>query len=444
MDNKNLFVWILTLFQTTLFFAQVKLPSPHDYYTPMNMGTFMPKIPTLDIYRTDEKQHINQQNERLMREDMLREKRQKETLRQIGEDIIEFRNVDYNLPLFSNENSAEFYSNVFDKMLTLNVENYSIKDVNFQIENAYFENKLDQEEFERAIKQTGEFLIAKMKESNYDLNSNVAKNFMLFEFFTQTLQVKGFKEKHFPLKYDFEDYRGNEQWSKMFVSKLLKTGKGQCHSMPLLYLILAEEIGAEAYLSLSPNHSYIKFQDEKEKWHNIELTNGMFTVSSFILNSGFIKAEAIQNHIYMKNLSKQELLSQFYVDLSMGYIHKYGHDQFVEKVTNKALELYPNSIGANMILSNLYTIRFENATKKIGINPRDNKELQKIKYYPQVINWLDQTNNQYAKIDALGYQAMPDEAYENWLNSLKETKNKQDNENFKKQFKGLSIKKTKE
>ena len=37
--------------------------------------------------------------------------------------------------------------------------------------------------------------------------------------------------------YDFEDYRGQQDYTKMFVSKALATGKGQCHSLPLVYLV---------------------------------------------------------------------------------------------------------------------------------------------------------------------------------------------------------------
>ena len=49
--------------------------------------------------------------------------------------------------------------------------------------------------------------LAKMKELGYDLNSNAAKNFILFKYFSETLEVKGFQIKHFPFKYDFEDYK---------------------------------------------------------------------------------------------------------------------------------------------------------------------------------------------------------------------------------------------
>ncbi|MCW5921846.1 MAG: hypothetical protein KIS77_05840 [Saprospiraceae bacterium] len=38
---------------------------------------------------------------------------------------------------------------------------------------------------------------------------------------------------HKPYGYDFEDPWGKQDWSKQFVTKLMGSGKGQCHSMPL-------------------------------------------------------------------------------------------------------------------------------------------------------------------------------------------------------------------
>ncbi|MCL2935064.1 MAG: hypothetical protein MGG11_23275, partial [Trichodesmium sp. MAG_R03] len=38
-----------------------------------------------------------------------------------------------------------------------------------------------------------------------------------------------------PFRYDFEDVFGREDWSNMFVTKLLAFNKGNCHSLPYLY-----------------------------------------------------------------------------------------------------------------------------------------------------------------------------------------------------------------
>ncbi|WP_395074845.1 hypothetical protein [Flavobacterium sp.] len=442
---------ILILLLLPLFvFAQVNLPtvpqpsqissySNQNYSNPSNQNILLNS--TNQYFDTD-KQKQQKQHQQIIGEVEQYEKLQAETLSQINQDINEINyNNQFDLPSLANKKGTEYYRNTFDKMLKLNIENYSIKNVNFDIENAYLENREDKAEFDKIVKQSGEFIIAKMKELKYDTNSNSAKNFMLFEFFSETLQLKSNGLKHFPIKYDFDDFWGKKDWSKMFVTKLLKTQTGQCHSMPLLYLTLAEEIGAEAYLSLSPNHSYIKFQDENEKWYNLELTNGMLTVSSFIFNSGFIRAEAMQNKIYMQNLSKKELLSQFYVDLASGYLHKFGYDDFVEKAVNKALELYPNNINANMVKANYNNERLIYALTQLKINPKKKEDIERIGNYPEVVELFKIRNKQYQIIDDLGFQEMSIEAYENWLSSLKETKNKLDNDNLKKQVKGLIIKK---
>lgn len=393
--------------------------------------------PATDFQNLD-KQRQQQQFDLINKEVEQHEKLRTETLKQINQDIAELSNVSYSLP-YSRSKGTQYYKEVYNKMLTLNVENYSVKDLTFDIENAYFENQEQKDKFDAIIKNIGAFLISKMKELKYDLNSNTDKNQMLFQFFSETLQLKSSSQKHLPFKYDFEDYRGVQNYSKMFVTKLLATGSGQCHSMPLLYLILAEEIGAEAFLSFSPNHSYIKFRDEKNKWYNVELTNGMLTANSFILNNGFIKAEAMQNQIYMQNLSKQELLSQLYVDLASGYVHKFSYDDFVKSVINKALELYPKNINAQMMLANYNNRLFENVAKQLRINPFDKQDLQRIRNYPKVIEILNETNRQYQVMDDLGYVQMPSEAYEEWLKSLHNEKSKQDNDALKQQLKGLMI-----
>jgi hypothetical protein len=154
----------------------------------------------------------------------------------------------------------------------------------------------------------------------------------------------------------------------MFVEKLLQSNKGQCHSLPLLYLILAEEINAKAYLSFSPNHSYIKFKDNNGKWINVELTNGMLTTDAFVLQSGYMKAEALQNKIYMQPLTERQLLSEIMVDLAKGYSVKFGYDEFVEQVIDKAIELYPNNVFAQMVKSDYRTLKFHYVAQQLGLN----------------------------------------------------------------------------
>jgi hypothetical protein len=46
--------------------------------------------------------------------------------------------------------------------------------------------------------------------------------------------------EHLPYRHDFEDFGGSKNFSRQFVIKLLLTNSGQCHSLPLLYKLLAD------------------------------------------------------------------------------------------------------------------------------------------------------------------------------------------------------------
>lgn len=363
---------------------------------------------------------IQQQNQQIILEVELHERQRKIKTKQ-----------DFGLPSNNHKKGTSLYRSAYLELNMLDPAQFSIKEAIIIVENAFLENQLKQEAFNKFIKQSSSFIQNKIKELGVDKNDNVTKNLMLYRFFSDTLEIKSRKLKHLPITYDFDDYWGREDWTKMFVSKLLKTGSGQCSSMPRLYLILAQELGAEAFLSLSPNHSFIRFRDNDENWYNVELTNGMFTTDSFVLQSGFIKAEALQQKIYMQELNSKQLLSQSYVDLAAGYIHKYGYDSFVEEVILKALSLYPKSITANLTYGNFLTEQFEYSCSQVGINPRNKNELQHIRNFPELMEMIQKTNKQYAKIDALGYEYMSTKDYQKWLDKLLEAKQQQESKRFK-------------
>lgn len=165
--------------------------------------------------------------------------------------------------------------NEIEKMLKGNIPQNLGKAL-FLTENAYYENKYDYKDFQSAIKEKIRLINLKIEEEKHDKNSNLVKNMMLFRLLSDTLRIKDKANKqtltHLPIKYDYEDYKSQINYDSHFVAKLMQTGKGQCYSMPLYYLVLAEEIGADAYWSFSPKHSFVKIQDDENRWFNIELT----------------------------------------------------------------------------------------------------------------------------------------------------------------------------
>lgn len=388
--------------------------------------TYTPNIPNRSnsAQQNDYKPQVRSQNNAVM-QDIDRDMAEVQEAQFRGW-IENGRNMSYNLPSLSGKAGTGAYYDAFSTLSAMDSENYSLADVNFTVENAFYDNKRDLKGFKSGIQKTAKQLLQKMKERKQDTESNVSKNLMLFEYFSKDMKLGGTTHKAF--EYDFKDYMGEKDYSKMFVSKLLKTGSGQCHSMPLLYLIIAEAMETEAHLSLAPNHSYVRFMDDEGQYRNIELTNGMFSTDTSLLESGYIKSEALQNKIYMENLSKKELLGMAYFDLARGYVKKFGYDEFVEKVIEKALELYPNGIAPSMEKANVSQARFAYVMKNLGINPENRQDLQRIGYFPKAVEQLNDVNQQFNKIDELGYTEMPASAYESWLASLKTEKNKQESE----------------
>ncbi|UMQ43099.1 hypothetical protein MKS83_05255 [Chryseobacterium sp. Y16C] len=350
----------------------------------------------------------------------------------------------YMLTSLSDRKGTDSYYRAFDNLMKFDPDSYSITDAVFLVENAYNNNDHNfQSAYQTQIQKATNMIRQQMKRSVIDDSDNVAKNLAIFRYFAQDTKQNG-KVIHKAIKYDFEDYMGAKDYSKMFVSKLMKTNTGQCHSMPLLYLMLAEQIGAEAFLVVSPNHSYIRFKDGDGEVLSVELTNGMFSANSFVLNSGYIKAEALKNKLYMQNLSKKEVLSQTYVDLASGYIHKFGYDEFVAKVLGKALELNPNNINATLWKSNTDQMRFMQACNRVNIDPENKEQLQKIRNYPPLENQFLEIKAGFDYIDQSGFAQMPAEQYEKWLGSLQTTENKQKSEEIAERLRILNAQKQRE
>ncbi|KFF09861.1 hypothetical protein IW15_22100 [Chryseobacterium soli] len=380
---------------------------------------------------------VQEDFKRVAKEQELTTKQEEYTRLQATEDSY------YNLPSLSGKEGTQAYYDAYNQLASLNTDNYTVSQANFIVENAYYGGKQNFNQFKSGIQKTAKQLLQKMKERKEDIESNTDKNLMIFEYFSKDMKLGGVQHKAY--KYDFEDYMGQKDHSKMFVAKLLKTGSGQCHSMPLLYLMLAEEMNTEASLAYAPNHTYIKFLDEEGEWQNAELTNGIFTANSLILESGYIKSEALQNDIYMKSLSKKELLAQFYADLANGYAHKYGMDEFVGKSLDKALEYSPNNIYANQLKSMYQQARLTYVANQLGIKDLENpEELQNIRFYPKARALLQEAKAQFNNIDNLGFVMMPEGAYEQWLGNMKGEANRQKSEALAERMRQINAEKQKQ
>jgi hypothetical protein len=261
------------------------------------------------------------------------------------------------------------------------------------------------------------------KEHSYD-SIKVCKNAGIYYFMIDTIwQRKGWVRfpVSYPMKYDFEDFMGEKDWTKMFVSKLLSTNSGNCHSLPYLYKIMADDIGADVWLSLAPHHIYLKSTNLRSGWYNIELTNGYYPQDAWIRACGYITKDAIVNRLYMDTIGTRKAITLCIVDLAQGYEHKFGKsDNFVMECTETALKYFPNNVNALVLKAETLHKLLDETMKDYQIS-----KIQDVSSEPIVNDIYNQMNATYTALFDLGYREMPEPMYKNWVAFMKEQQNKE-------------------
>ena len=384
-------------------------------------------MPTLQGIAIQQQQQVQQQNNAMIQADLRQYERQQQKAQGIIDEAVnEFQPIQYELPDKSQLAETKLFRNAFnsiDSMLT-DKQDLSLKKAVFDAENAWYGGLLNYQYFCTEVSNMVDIINSAIKQEGHSTDNDLAKKWMLHRFMSDTLRLKDEKGNitftHLPYQYDFEDIHGKDDWSKMFVTKLMRTRKGQCRSMPLLYLILAEELGVKAWLTYSPSHTYIRLQDDKKNWYNLELTNGHYSADSWVLSSGFIKAEALKNQLYMDTLSKKEVIAGTLNELSKGYGKKFGYDNFVLQCAEKTLAYHSNDVHALQMKADWATMRFKYVLHQLNYPPKD-----KIHLYPKAHQILQEMYGIYKYIDQTGYEQMPEEVYKAWLKTLNDEKAKQ-------------------
>lgn len=74
-----------------------------------------------------------------------------------------------------------------------------------------------------------------------------------------------------PFAYNLEDDRNPRA---KLLSVYLATHKGNCVSMPLLFVILGQKLDIPVTITTAPAHFYVKFRGDNGNWYGVETTSG--------------------------------------------------------------------------------------------------------------------------------------------------------------------------
>jgi len=108
-------------------------------------------------------------------------------------------------------------------------------------------------------------------------------------------------------QYDLSDPLGEKPANRL-LSTYLKTRRGNCISMPILFLALADRLGLHVTLSTAPMHEFVKYVDDPtRKAYNLETTSGALPARDAWYRQKLpMTDEAIKNGLYLKTLTRKQ------------------------------------------------------------------------------------------------------------------------------------------
>lgn len=156
-----------------------------------------------------------------------------------------------------------------------------------------------------------------------------------------------------PFSYDLDDPLGHNIRHKLLPT-YLATRKGNCVSMPVLFIILGQKLGLDLAAATAPQHIFVKYRDDLGNYYNIEATSGGgFARDAWMQQKMPMSKEALANGIYMQPLSNKETVS-----IMAGTLLEYYGQQGWEKrriaLAELILKHYPKDVSAMLHISSAY------------------------------------------------------------------------------------------
>ncbi len=315
------------------------------------------------------------------------------------------------------EDAIRPYREALARLLKMNPETFSLSQAVYEVENAYLDNKLSREGFNGALQLRADQVRQILKAQALSSKNNLSLNYAIQQLYEHPNSFYDAKTQltHTvpPFKYDLEDYMGEKDYANLFASKLLGTGSGQCHSLPLVYLMIAEQLGAKAWLSLAPSHSFIQFMDNRGRLLDFETTNGNIVSASWVAGSGYINGKALRNKTYLDTLSQRQLYARCLSDLLLGYLNKFEFDDLAQEIRNAILRIDPSNITVLLVDANL-----KQSIALQEINAAGKPKPADLPKYPKAFKAYEQMRDAINRVNDVGYQDMPSDAYQEWLKSI--------------------------
>lgn len=206
--------------------------------------------------------------------------------------------------------------------------------------------------------------------------------------------------------YDFDDPRGTKIANKL-LPNYLATKKGQCVSMPVLFIVLGQRLGLNVVASTAPEHVFVKYTDDAGNTYNLEATSGATPQREvWIRQQSPMTDQAVANGIYLRKLSKRETAAVMAQVVAENLAKRKEYEKVIA-VADVLLRFNPKGVELMLHKGSAYARLIQERYQSRYPSPRDIPSEE----WPDYQRLAEQTEFWYSKAESLGWH-QPDKTQE--------------------------------
>jgi regulator of sirC expression with transglutaminase-like and TPR domain len=156
----------------------------------------------------------------------------------------------------------------------------------------------------------------------------------------KVLTVAGPWNDHRPFSYDQDDPLGQNVRNKL-LSVYFETRRGNCVTMPTLFLIIAQQLGLNVSLTTAPLHVLVRYTHTGIHPFNIEATSGgNFARDEWYRQNWPMSDRAIESGLYLRTHSQRETVAVMATTV-LEFLLKAGRNEEAIAVADTILKANP-------------------------------------------------------------------------------------------------------
>lgn len=163
------------------------------------------------------------------------------------------------------------------------------------------------------------------------------------------------------VQYD-KSPNGRAKQENYFINGILDTRKGQCITLPMLYMSIAQRLGYPVYSVMAPEHTFLRFVDPALKEQNIDLSSGAgYSPDKDYAYKLNISPRGIKSGAYLRTLTRRQYLGVLLMQNGIVFSSRGEIDRAI-MYFEKAYEIDPKNVYFAKNLEGLWLRKLNEAS----------------------------------------------------------------------------------